>query len=265
MRKIFICFLLSKFFVLTLFSQNGDYIGEGFFTKTIEHNRIASTETNDYNQKSKSDVEKLLFGDFNAPFEFFYNPPFPGYGNDDSEVQSGFRICRDSSVNSFVLQIKKISNYDEARSKAVEFRPKSIPSLSASDEIKKQIADYNREVYPKYVNEVQKHLTVETISYPISNQFAEKISEKMSSFIQNFKASGSPIDVNKDGSITIHIMDDGYDVTFRTVVGSEVWSLKNHLPTGTALKMSDFCRQILKETNENKFNDEYFTKLLDKL
>ena len=257
--------MFSNFFILMLFSQNSDHSGEGFFTKTIEYNRIASTETNDYNQKSKSDVEKLLFGDFNAQFEFFYDPSFPGYGNDDSEVQSGFRICRDSLDKRYILQIKKISNYEVARSKAAEFRSIGISSLSIPDESRKQIAEHNMEMRSKYANELQKHLTVEIISYPISNQFAEKISKKMSSFIHNFKASGSAIDINKDGRITIKIIEDGYYVTFRTVVGSEVWSLKIHEPTGNSLKMSDFCRQILKEANDNKFNEENYTKLLDKL
>jgi len=247
---------------MILFSQNGDHTGEGFFTKTIEYNRIASAENNNYNQKSKSVVEKMLFGDFNAPFEFFYDPSSPGDENDVFRVQSGFRIFRDSLDKGYVLQIKKISNYKDARSEAAKFGPKGFKSLNISEEERKQIESYNSEMSFKYWNEVNKHLTVDTKSYSISDHFAETIYKKMSSFIQIFKASGSPIEIYEDGTIGILIMDGGYYSTFRVVVGAEVWSLKIHGPTGTALRMSDFCRQIIKEANKNTFNEELYTIIL---
>ena len=93
---------------------------------------------------------------------------------------------------------------------------------------------------------LHKAYKVETRSYPISNRFAEKIYEEMVSTINNFKAKSVSMLVN-----------DGYSVTFRTVVEDEVWTLNIHMPQGDALKMADLCRQIMADADADKLNSEY--------
>ena len=68
MLKIFITGFLWGFFILFAFSQNVDHVRESVFLKRVEHNMIMLEA--DYNLKSKGDVEKLFWGNFNAPVEF---------------------------------------------------------------------------------------------------------------------------------------------------------------------------------------------------
>ena len=101
MKKFIIILLINISLLNCVFSQNI----EGFFTKTIEHNLLSSGIG--YNLKSKGDIEKKFFGNFNAPLEFFFNPgeEYP------SEVKtSGLWIIRDSLDKTFILEIKYIIN-----------------------------------------------------------------------------------------------------------------------------------------------------------
>ena len=60
------------------------------------------------------------------------------------------------------------------------------------------------------------------------------------------------------------VMEDGNEVTFRSVVDDEVWSLKIHEPRGAALKMTNICIQLFKETNiNNTFNEAKYSELFD--
>ena len=94
---------------------------------------------------------------------------------------------------------------------------------------------------------------IENFSFTVSDQFAEKIYKKMVSLIENFKS--------KDEFDEIIL--DGYFVTFRVVVEAEVWSLNIHEPSGNALKMSDLCRQILKDANSKKLDEAKYIKILE--
>jgi hypothetical protein len=90
----------------------------------------------------------------------------------------------------------------------------------------------------------------------------------MSSLINNFKArsrSSIILDGDGDGNVKEYIVTffDGYDVTFRTVVDDEVWSLKIHEPTGNALKMADICRQIMTDMETKTFKESKYVELLD--
>ena len=208
MKRIIAAGFLAVLFVSLVSSQTGEHYG-GRFLKRIEYNKMMG----EFNLDSKGYVEKLFFGDFNAPVEFLYWPAFEG--------ASGFRIIRDSLNTSYILEVKHILNYKDAAEKANEKYPYSNP---------------------KYFEEIIKLYKVETRSYPISNRFAEKIYEEMVSTINNFKAKSVSMLVN-----------DGYSVTFRTVVEDEVWTLNIHMPQGDALKMADLCRQIMADADADKF------------
>jgi hypothetical protein len=131
------------------------------FLKRVEHNFINNAykisngkkilkgkEDGFYNLNSKTDVEKLLFGDFNAKLEFFVEPSFEG--------AYGFRIVRDSLEISYLLELKRINNFDEVSSQ---------PS---------------------------KEYKVDTKYFPVKNEFAEKLYVKVVDAIDNFKDKGRP-------------------------------------------------------------------------
>ena len=211
-RKILIISVLCEVFAGILFSQNGDHINGGRFTKTIEFN-LGDSESG-YNFNGKGKVEMQLFGDFNAPVEFFVNPSFPKF-----DIHGGFRLIKDSSINKYIFEVKLI---------------------------------------------VDEKIKIQRIS--ISDEFADKFYNKMVWLIKNFKAR-STLPIEYDGYKIVSQekmgINDGDNITFRTVVEDEVWSLKIHVPNGNAGKMAYICREILKLANNNKINEAYYTKLLD--
>ena len=182
----------------------GDHEG-GSFLKIIEHNLKGNGE---HNLDRKGDSEKQLLDYINAPVEFFYNPfaEMP-----DNPRPSAFRIVRDSSANSYMLEYKAFK----------------VTLVTVNDIIVSR-------------------------SFAISDQLAEKMYKKMVSLIYNIRAKG-----------TQKTILDGYEVTFRTVVEDEVWSLLIHIPTGNADKMFDLCKQICDDADAKKLDEAKYIKILD--
>ncbi|GAB1453045.1 hypothetical protein MASR2M47_31010 [Draconibacterium sp.] len=260
MKRITVVCFVCVFSVSFAFSQNvGEYHDGGQFSKKVEYNFMRNGV---YNVKSKWDIEKLFFGDFNAMAEFCYNP--------SSEVNpfipSGFRIIRDSSDTYFILEVKRVSNYREAAKvasteikKALERQMIDIPVKlldSLPRDVLKRIFDYNETIFKNkiemYYEELPKHFKVEIKSIPISNQFAEKLYKMMVSFIGNFKAKGIP-----------PVSTDGYSVSFRTVVADEVWSLEIHMPKGKASLMTNLCLDIISDANDDQLEESTYISVLD--
>jgi hypothetical protein len=240
---------------MNAFSQNGDHVKGGRFTKTIEYNLLWLEAG--YNFNHKNDVEKLFFGDYNALIEFFYHHSFSGY--------SGFRIVRDSIKRSYVFEMKYVTNFEEAENTASAKYPLSSTALSPSEvleHLQKQnsLTEEERKLQNKEkVERVQKNkeekyklYNIETFSISVTDEFAEKLYHKMVSVIDNFKAIGVPP----------HIFD-GDEVTFRTIVDDELWTLKIHVPTGNARKMSNICIQIMDDVKNNTFEELKNIKSLD--
>ena len=231
MKIIIIGSILWFFFISFAISQDGSHNG-GSFIKRIEYNFDANAIINSppkYNTSSKGAMEKLFFGDINASVEFF----FPN---------SGFRIVRNLSCTSYILEIKYISNYKEVQEEAQKKYP-ITPDIKP---------EHLQSALLKQYDEMFKHYKIETLSFPISNQFAERLYKKMGVFIGNFKAKGVP-----------PVIFDGYWVTFRTVVDDEVWSLNIHAPQGDALKMSDLCMQIIADALANKLDEQRYITVLN--
>ncbi|MFV0267205.1 MAG: hypothetical protein ACK5HT_08715 [Draconibacterium sp.] len=258
-RVIFACFVYL-FSIPFAFAQEVEkHLNSGYYLKRIENNMRDAV--GNYNMKSKSDIEKLFFGDFNALIEFCYNP--------SSEVNpcvpSGFRIFRDSLTSSYVLEVKRILNYREAAEEATkevkneQKRQELYIPTSLFDSLPRnvfnQVWEYNQGIYDQnvyyenYYKALPKHFNVEIKSITISSQFAEKLSKMMVSFIDNFKSKGIPLSNT-----------DGYSVSFRTVVDYDLWSLSIHMPGGNANTMANFCMEIIKDANEDNFEE---SRLLD--
>lgn len=234
MKKALIIFIFGLLTPLA-FSQDGDHIGGGYYTKTIEYNLLRPIIG--YNYNSKSDVEKLFFGNYNAPVEFFYGS--------DGGVFSGFRIIRDTLKMSYFLEIKYVSNYREAASEASEKASIAFSMLEKTSQVDERTA--------YYFKEMNKLFKVESRSFKISDKFAEKLYNEMVSFIDNFKARGVPPFIN-----------GGYSVTFRTAVDdNELWTLKIHVPTGNAFKFAKICIKLLEEKDSKKLEESTYIKLLD--
>jgi hypothetical protein len=238
MKKI-IMLIFCGLFIPSSFSQNG---GHGNFVKRVEENYYF--QPNRYNNlKSKGDIEKLFFGDFNALSEFSY---LPSSDNAFRRPPSGFRVLKNSSNTSYILEVKYISNYEETSREA----SKKYPTISNDN--RAQIVEHNRVAFAKRHEEMLNLFKVETRSFTISNQFAEKLYEKMVSVIDNFKAKAPPT-----------MLPGGYSVVFRNVVDHEVWSLSIHMPQGDTFKMADFCLQIIKDAQSNQMDEKKYISVLN--
>lgn len=85
-----------------IFAQELSVIQSTRYFKTVEPNR---TIDGGYNFADKNEEERLLFGDFNAPAEFFFAPSFDGI--------SGLRIYQDSLNQGYLLEAKRVTNWEE--------------------------------------------------------------------------------------------------------------------------------------------------------
>ena len=224
-------------FFSCVFSQHEAHVAGGRFIKKVEYNFLFLGA---YNLDSKGDVEKLFFGDVNAPVEFFYLPSSEAAYK---EAYSSFRIVKDTSNTNYNLEVKYISNYREAQKEAQKQHP-IIGTNLTTEHNKAALAKQNEESFKLY--------KIETRSLHINNQFAERLYKKIVSLIDNFKAKGVP-----------PIILDGYSVTFRTVVEDEVWSLSIHMPKGDALKMADLCRQIITDANAGELDESKYIEWLE--
>jgi hypothetical protein len=203
------------------------------------------------NVGSKSDVEKLLFGsDFNAKIEFFYAPSFEA----STKGETGFRIMKDSLDTSYILEVKHIPNYEEVYRECDDKYPVTgIPADIMHSMPLNSIPLYSNElIWKQRHDERLKLFKVETLSFSVSDQFAEILYQKMVSFIDIFKAKGRLL-----------LSADGYSVTFRNVVDDEVWSLEIHNAEGDALKLADLCRQIITDAKTNKLNESTYISVLN--
>ncbi|GHT24258.1 hypothetical protein FACS189430_08860 [Bacteroidia bacterium] len=240
-------------------SQNTEHhVGGGHFTKRIEYNvNVKGTQgfDNSYNLNSKSILDRILFGSINSPVEFVFEDSPEG----DDEVLA-LRIAKNFPTGSYQLEIMQISDIQKMDN-AINFISTKVNKIDIPSEFFKTISmegrdmilEHNREVNRiKLSDDLYKPYRPKSKKFNIKNEFAEKLHDKMAALISNFEAKGVP-----------PIISDGYSVTFRTVVDDEVWSLWIHMPKGDALKMSDFCRQIIKDVETNNFNESKYIELLD--
>ncbi|GHT63376.1 hypothetical protein AGMMS50239_19200 [Bacteroidia bacterium] len=98
------CFLLL-FLSLTGFAQQIRVESESpagrKFSKRVEYN-FGSGGLNNFN--SKTDIEKLFFGNFNATIEFFIET-----SSEHEEGPYGFRVFPDSLKTGYVIESKRIN------------------------------------------------------------------------------------------------------------------------------------------------------------
>jgi len=161
-------------------------------SQTVEEHPYLKSIEADYNLKSKCDIEKLFWGNFNSPVEFFYSPSFDG--------DSGFRILMDSLNNSYKIEIKYISNFEWVRT-------------------------FNQ-------TERLRQIKVESLSFSISAHFAKELYIKKVSLIKNFKVKRIHQISVDGFRVMPSMPIDGYSVTFRTIVDDEAWSLWISNPRG---------------------------------
>ena len=237
MRKTALAFL-GSLFVVVISAQGQRRVNDGMrFTMRAENNLLYSSTQ--YNLTGKSEIEKLLFGKVNAKVEFFVAPSFEG--------SYGFRLVNDS------IEVKDIPNRNAVRSEMSKEYPTFRPTLpkSVRDSIQ-DVVRYDNEMLQRQREEAFKLYEVRTRSFHISDALAEKIYEKFVSSINNFEPGGVP-----------PIIKDGEFVTFRCVVGDKVQALTVHEPIRETGKLSDTCKQLIKDLTNNKMDEAKYIELFE--
>ena len=237
MKKVLITVLLWRLIIPCVFSQQiifsqptqkEEDVGQIYY-KTVEKNYWV--KYGNHNLKSKTGREELFFGDFNAPVEFFYDHPFEGDG------VYGFRIRSDSLKKKHILEVKYISNYKKAQEEARQKYPTVGYDLRTED---------NRAALAKQYEEIPKLYKIDTLSFSVSNQFAEELFEEILFFIRNFNSK-----------LVSGICFDCPLVVFRTVDvnNDEQCTLKIISPRGNARKLTNFCRKIINDAINDQFDE----------
>ena len=255
MKKISVIIFSWIFLALVAFPQHN----RNAFRVSMEEN----WRDNQPNLESKGDVERLLFGDFNAPVEFFYFPAeeavriFP----------SGFRIARDSLDSSHILEVKYISNFAEAAEEASSRYP--LIGVRFPSESTEEILQHNREAIAKQREMRLQLFEIETLQpIPVSQLFAEKLQEKMKALIGTFEEENPfpPnmvfIDEWNEWVEVVTEITGGYTVTFRTVVDDEVWTLWITVPRSRALVFSNLFKQMIADAKAGEFDEERYMGIL---
>ena len=235
------------------FAQNYNHINGGCFKKTIEYNRSNALYIDPtlIESVSKTDVynKSNFFGDFNARVEYLYEPSFEG--------ASGLRVVLRKKANeiSYVLEVKYVYNYKKVMDELGKKYPIiGIPSElynSIPQDIQDAINYKNQVTYKLRYEDKSIPFKVKTISIPISDEFADMLSKNITTGVKNFKAKGIQ-----------SFFTDGDCATFSCVVDDEVWSLWIHEPQKGMLKLSDICREIITDTQNNNFNESKYMMLL---
>jgi hypothetical protein len=213
------------------------------FLKRIENNIYVSGI---YNLDSKTDLEKLFFGDTNVMIEFFILPSFEG--------AYGFRVFKDS-LNNHIIENKCIANWDTVWVQLSEEFPsisiKSDKEFSMTKEEKGKIGAHNREMFNKRYKECLNRYKIVSQSVTVNNLFAEKLYESVITAVDNFRMKGKPAPIM-----------DGYRVIFRCVVEDEVWTLSIQEPAGKIEQLTNICKRIVEDMETNNVNESEYIELL---
>lgn len=229
------------------FSQKREILQTTRIQKETEKNyKVDADGCKQYNFDSKSDREKLFFGDFNAKLEFFASLSFRG--------EFGFRIVADSTGKSYLIEAKRSTNSEELSAElSKEFPLRETPGTVTLKNWEETSA-HNKIMLAKQNEEYLKRYAIEVKSVNVSDSLAEKL----------YHSIWKALDAAPKESKTDGLIRDGYSVKFRCVDGDNLLTLKYYIPEGEFLQLSDICTLITKDIFANTFDESKYLGLLEK-
>lgn len=262
MKAIIILSIMFAFTGHLIMSQPVNHVNGGNYLKTVEYNVIhpgVTEDANIYNLEHKSVIDRLFFGTKNSFVEFVFKDSPEG-----SDEATAFRIIKNRQDDSYGLEVMRLQNlldvyYNKLKNVLLE---KSTPivtpfwlSTVVSRETENQIREHNKQAASlKYQDDLYKPYRPDPLKIQINKKLAEKLHEKTSILIENFKGVGIPPNIV-----------DGFEVTFRCVVDDELRTLSIHCPQGKALQFSDLFRQLIADGFDNKIDESIYLELLDEI
>ena len=238
MKKKIWTILLPAFLFGVSFAQKSEVIQSIRYFKTVEPNLTADGR---YNLSGKRyDVEKLLVGDFNGVAEYFYAPSFDG--------AASLRIYRDSLNQTYLLETKRITNWDEVNEYINKTYPPDNKVRTLTSAQWEEIRERSRKINESINKDRLSRYRILTRTIPIGDSLADRIYGAVKQVVGNARR-----ELKMDGLIT-----DGYTVIFRCVVGDELWSLNYHIPEGEYKMRSDLFRQMIADVEAECFKEEKY-------
>lgn len=224
------------------FAQKYQVVQSTRYVKTVQPDYTAGGTCN---FESKNDEEKLLFGDFNAPVEFIFAPSFDGI--------SGLRIYQDSLNQSYLLEAKRVTNWEEVNNQLkAEFpsdRKVSTITLTQWEEKKKQMEANKARKREEWLLRQTIFTQVVQISDTLAVRFYETVAKAIGKARKELKTNA--------------IINDGDEVVFRCVVGDELWTLKYHQPEGEYKALSDLFRRMIADVEAGTFDEAKYLEALN--
>lgn len=254
MKSFFLMIMIFLLFGVNYPLYCTDHTDGGYFLKRIEYNilmRGLMKSDNLYNVNNKSIIDRVFFGETNSPVEFVIQTSFEG--------AFGLRLIKDSSDSVCLIEVMSMPNSDEivrilSKKENEILLPYELQS-SISLEVMNRINEYNKKVIcDKQCGEIYKPYRTKTKMIAVSQLLVDKLYYKTVSLIESFKAEGIP-----------PLISDGDEVTFRCVVGSELWTLIIHDPQKRALQLSDIYRRIILDIRNDELNELVYLNLLDEI
>lgn len=238
MKKILSTTLFSVCLVGVSFAQKSETIESIRYFKTVEPNRTADGR---YNLSGKRyDVEKLLVGDFNAPAEYFYAPSFDG--------AASLQIYRDSLDKTYLLETKRITNWDEVNDYINKTYPPNRKVRTLTLAQWEEIRERSRQRRAERDSDRLSRYHILTRTVPVSDTLADRIYKAVKQAVGYARK-----ELKMNGQIA-----DGYTAIFRCVVGDELWSLNYHIPEGEYKTLSDLFRQMIADVESGCFEEEKY-------
>lgn len=224
------------------FAQKYQVVQSTRYVKTVQPDYTAGGTCN---FESKNEEERLLFGDFNAPVEFIFAPSFDGI--------SGLRIYQDSLNQSYLLEAKRVTNWEEVNNQLkAEFpsdRKVSTITLAQWEEKKKQMEANKARKREEWLLRQTIFTQVVQISDTLAVRFYETVAKAIGKACKELKTNA--------------IINDGDEAVFRCVVGDELWTLKYHQPEGEYKALSDLFRRMIADVEAGTFDEAKYLEALN--
>lgn len=241
------------------FPQEPDHFDGGDFKKIIEYNTLGGAER--YNVASKSILDKVLFGVTNSFVEYIYNS--------SSNVATAFRIVKDAKCDCYTLEVFRLpDSYKVVKLLYRNTTETVLPDTMRADgvfglNVSRMVDERNERISRANSNgQTYKQFSVEPKTFRISEGFAMKIHDKIAVLIRDFKATRPE---REDTQISIGIAG-GDGVTFRCIVGDELWTLIIRLPQKRARQLASVFNQLIADAeNDNKIDEPKYVAMLDEI
>lgn len=162
----------------------------------------------------------------------------------------GFRVCKSSSDASYIIEVKRIVNFDDVNKQLDrEFPLRSSRSLYIDRDSADKITLYNREQLAKRDAEMVKRFRIESTRQAVSSSFVEYIRGQ----IKGIREQSQPKE-------SLDYILDGEMVCFSYTTENQCVELKSAMPQGKMRALSLKFVKMVEDIENGLFDQARFVK-----